>query len=263
MSNRYNQRGVSASKEDVHAAIKNVNKGLFPNAFCKVIPDILGNDPAYCNVMHADGAGTKSSLAYMYWKETGDLSVWQGIAQDAIVMNTDDLLCVGITDDILLSSTIGRNKNLIPGEAIKALILQALAHEAHGDGDQALVALSRALTLANPGGYVRAFIDEGVPIEELLRRAVARRISANYAGILMAALEVEKKPFYSPLVEPLSERALEVLRLLTTSMTSAEIAGELFISVHTVRSHIKTIYGKLGVHRRMEAVVRTGELDLI
>ncbi len=122
MSNRYNQRGVSASKEDVHAAIKNVNKGLFPNAFCKVIPDILGNDPAYCNVMHADGAGTKSSLAYMYWKETGDLSVWQGIAQDAIVMNTDDLLCVGITDDILLSSTIGRNKNLIPGEVIKALI---------------------------------------------------------------------------------------------------------------------------------------------
>ncbi len=122
MSNRYNQRGVSASKEDVHEAIKNVDKGLFPNAFCKVIPDILGNDPAYCNVMHADGAGTKSSLAYMYWKETGDLSVWKGIAQDAIVMNTDDLLCVGIADNILLSSTIGRNKNLVPGEVIKAII---------------------------------------------------------------------------------------------------------------------------------------------
>lgn len=119
---RYNQRGVSASKEDVHEAIKKVDKGLFQNAFCKVIPDILGNDPVYCNVMHADGAGTKSSLAYMYWKETGDLSVWKGIAQDAIVMNTDDLLCVGITDDILLSSTIGRNKQLIPGEVIKALI---------------------------------------------------------------------------------------------------------------------------------------------
>jgi len=119
---RYNKRGVSASKEDVHEAIKNVDKGLFPNAFCKVIPDILGNDANYCNVMHADGAGTKSSLAYMYWKETGDLSVWKGIAQDAIVMNTDDLLCVGITDDILLSSTIGRNKQLIPGEVIKALI---------------------------------------------------------------------------------------------------------------------------------------------
>jgi len=124
MSNnsRYDQRGVSASKEDVHEAIKNVDKGLFPNAFCKVIPDILGNDSNYCNVMHADGAGTKSSLAYMYWKETGDLSVWKGIAQDAIVMNTDDLLCVGITDDILLSSTIGRNKQLIPGEVIKVLI---------------------------------------------------------------------------------------------------------------------------------------------
>jgi phosphoribosylformylglycinamidine cyclo-ligase len=119
---RYNQRGVSASKEDVHAAIKNLDKGLFPNAFCKVIPDILGNDPDYCNIMHADGAGTKSSLAYLYWKETGDLSVWKGIAQDAIVMNTDDLVCVGATDDILLSSTIGRNKNLIPGEVIAAII---------------------------------------------------------------------------------------------------------------------------------------------
>lgn len=121
-NSRYEQRGVSASKEDVHAAIKNLDKGIFPNAFCKVIPDILGLDDNYCNVMHADGAGTKSSLAYMYWKETGDLSVWKGIAQDAIVMNTDDLLCVGVTDNILLSSTIGRNKNFIPGEVIKAVI---------------------------------------------------------------------------------------------------------------------------------------------
>lgn len=119
---RYNQRGVSADKEDVHNAIKNVDKGIFPKAFCKVIPDILGRNPDWCNVMHADGAGTKSSLAYLYWKETGDLSVWRGIAQDAIVMNTDDLLCVGITDDILLSSTIGRNKNLIPGEVIAEII---------------------------------------------------------------------------------------------------------------------------------------------
>ena len=122
IKSRYEQRGVSASKEDVHAAIKNLDKGIFPNAFCKVIPDILGGDKAFCNVMHADGAGTKSSLAYMYWKETGDLSVWKGIAQDAIVMNTDDLLCVGITDGILLSSTIGRNKSVIPGEVIKAVI---------------------------------------------------------------------------------------------------------------------------------------------
>ena len=116
------QRGVSASKEDVHAAISNLDKGLYPNAFCKVIPDIIGRDDNFCNIMHADGAGTKSSLAYMYWKETGDISVWKGIAQDAIVMNTDDLLCVGVTDDILISSTIGRNKNLIPGSVIAEII---------------------------------------------------------------------------------------------------------------------------------------------
>ena len=121
-SQRYDQRGVSASKDDVHNAIKNIDKGLFPKAFCKIIPDILTGDPAYCNIMHADGAGTKSSLAYTYWKETGDLSVWRGIAQDAIIMNVDDLLCVGATDNILLSSTIGRNKNLIPGEVIAAII---------------------------------------------------------------------------------------------------------------------------------------------
>lgn len=121
-SERYDLRGVSASKEDVHQAIKSIDKGIFPKAFCKVIPDILGRDEAYCNIMHADGAGTKSSLAYMYWKETGDLSVWKDIAQDAVIMNLDDLLCVGATNDILLSSTIGRNKNLIPGEVIAAII---------------------------------------------------------------------------------------------------------------------------------------------
>ncbi|MDT0293150.1 AIR synthase related protein [Mesonia ostreae] len=122
VSKRYAQRGVSAGKEDVHNAIKNVDKGLFPQAFCKIIPDHLTQDEEYCLIMHADGAGTKSSLAYMYWKETGDLSVWKGIAQDALIMNIDDLLCVGATDNILLSSTIGRNKNLIPGEVISALI---------------------------------------------------------------------------------------------------------------------------------------------
>jgi len=119
---RYNLRGVSASKEDVHNAIKNIDKGLFPKAFCKIVPDYLGNDNKYCIIMHADGAGTKSSLAYIYWKETGDLNVWKGIAQDAIVMNIDDLICVGATDNILLSSTIGRNKNLIPGEVISSII---------------------------------------------------------------------------------------------------------------------------------------------
>ena len=119
---RYNKRGVSASKEDVHNAIKNIDKGIFPRAFCKIVPDYLGGDENYCNIMHADGAGTKSSLAYLYWKETGDLSVWKGIAQDALIMNIDDLLCVGAVDNILLSSTIGRNKNLIPGEVIAAII---------------------------------------------------------------------------------------------------------------------------------------------
>ena len=135
-SNRYDRRGVSASKEDVHAAIKNVDKGIFPNAFCKIIPDILGGDPEYCNIMHADGAGTKSSLAYLYWRETGDLSVWKGIAQDALIMNIDDLLCVGATDNILLSSTIGRNKLLIPGEVISAIIngTEELLEELRGQG---------------------------------------------------------------------------------------------------------------------------------
>lgn len=119
---KYSERGVSASKSDVHTAIRNIDKGLYPNAFCKVVPDLLGGDPDYCNIMHADGAGTKSSLAYVYWRETGDLSVWKGIAQDAVVMNLDDLLCVGVTDNILLSSTIGRNKKLVPGEVIGAII---------------------------------------------------------------------------------------------------------------------------------------------
>ena len=121
-SERYSKRGVSASKEDVHNAIKNIDKGLFPKAFCKIVPDYLTNDLDYCLIMHADGAGTKSSLAYMYWKETGDISVWKGIAQDALIMNIDDLICVGATDDIMLSSTIGRNKNLIPGEVLSAII---------------------------------------------------------------------------------------------------------------------------------------------
>lgn len=122
MTHNYEKRGVSASKEDVHNAIKNLDKGIFPHAFCKIMPDLLGGEEDYCNIMHADGAGTKSSLAYMYWRETGDLSVWKGIAQDAIVMNLDDLLCVGVTDQILLSSTIGRNKNLIPAEVIATII---------------------------------------------------------------------------------------------------------------------------------------------
>ncbi len=144
ISKRYSQRGVSASKEDVHNAIKNVDKGLFPNAFCKIVPDYLSGEEDYCLIMHADGAGTKSSLAYMYWKETGDVSVWKGIAQDALIMNIDDLLCVGATDNILLSSTIGRNKNLIPGEVISAII----------NGTEALIAelKSYGVTIHSTGG---------------------------------------------------------------------------------------------------------------
>jgi len=143
-SERYNQRGVSASKEDVHNAIKNIDKGLFPKAFCKIVPDYLTNDEAYCLIMHADGAGTKSALAYMYWKETGDVSVWKGIAQDALIMNIDDLICVGATDNILLSSTIGRNKNLITGEVISAII----------NGTEALIAdlKKHGITIHSTGG---------------------------------------------------------------------------------------------------------------
>jgi len=144
VSKRYAQRGVSASKEDVHNAIKNIDKGLFPKAFCKIVPDYLTNDSEYCLIMHADGAGTKSSLAYMYWKETGDLSVWKGIAQDALIMNIDDLLCVGATDNIMLSSTIGRNKNNIPGEVLSAII----------NGTEALIAdlKSFGVTIHSTGG---------------------------------------------------------------------------------------------------------------
>lgn len=165
------QRGVSASKEDVHNAIKSLDKGLFPNAFCKVVPDFMGNDEQYCNIMHADGAGTKSSLAYMYWKETGDLSVWKGIAQDAIIMNIDDLLCVGATENILLSSTIGRNKNLIPGEVIAALIngteevLQMLR-------DNGLNIISTGGETADLGDLVRTVVVDSTVIGRMKREDV-------------------------------------------------------------------------------------------
>lgn len=154
---RYNLRGVSASKEDVHNAIKNVDKGLYPKAFCKIIPDILGGDSDWCNIMHADGAGTKSSLAYVYWRETGDISVWKGIAQDALIMNIDDLLCVGATDNILLSSTIGRNKHLIPGEVISAIIngTEELLEELRGQG---VTIYSTGGETADVGDLVRTII---------------------------------------------------------------------------------------------------------
>lgn len=156
-SNRYAQRGVSSSKEDVHNAIAKLDKGLFPNAFCKIVPDLVAGDPEWCNIMHADGAGTKSSLAWMYWKETGDNSVWKGIAQDAIVMNTDDLLCVGATTDILLSSTIGRNKGNVPGEVVSALI----------DGTEEFLA-----TMRDQGVEIRSTGGETADVGDLVRSLI-------------------------------------------------------------------------------------------
>ncbi|WP_276368083.1 AIR synthase related protein [Chryseolinea sp. H1M3-3] len=170
-SDRYSQRGVSASKEDVHQAISKLDKGLFPKAFCKIVPDYLGNDEDYCTVMHADGAGTKSSLAYIYWKETGDISVWKGIAQDAIIMNIDDLLCVGATNNILLSSTIGRNKNLIPGEVVSAIIngteevLEMLRKYGLG-------ILSTGGETADLGDLVRTIIVDSTVVSRMKRRDV-------------------------------------------------------------------------------------------
>ncbi len=183
-SKRYNQRGVSASKEDVHKAIKNLDKGLFPKAFCKIVPDYLTNDDAYCLVMHADGAGTKSSLAYMYWKETGDLSVWKGIAQDALVMNLDDLLCVGVTDNILLSSTIGRNKNLIPGEVIEAIITgtEELIHEM---ADYGVRIHSTGGETADVGDLVRTIIVDSTVTARIRRDKVIDNANIHAGDVII------------------------------------------------------------------------------
>jgi phosphoribosylformylglycinamidine cyclo-ligase len=178
------QRGVSASKEDVHRAIANLDKGVFPGAFCKISPDILGGDPAYCNIMHADGAGTKSSLAYLYWRETGDISVWRGIAQDAVVMNTDDLICVGATDQMLLSSTIGRNKNLIPGEVIAEIIngteevLQMLRD--HGIG-----IYSTGGETADVGDLVRTIIVDSTVIGRMKRSEVVSNANIQAGDVIV------------------------------------------------------------------------------
>ena len=183
-SDRYMQRGVSASKEDVHRAIANLDKGIFPGAFCKISPDILGGDPAYCNIMHADGAGTKSSLAYLYWKETGDISVWRGIAQDAVVMNTDDLICVGATDQMLLSSTIGRNKNLISGEVIAEIIngteevLQMLRD--HGVG-----IYSTGGETADVGDLVRTIIVDSTVIGRMKRSEVVSNANIQAGDVIV------------------------------------------------------------------------------
>ncbi len=183
-SNRYYQRGVSADKEDVHNAIKNIEKGLFPKAFCKVVPDVLTNDPEYCIVMHADGAGTKSSLAYMYWKETGDLSVWKGIAQDALVMNLDDLLCVGITNNILLSSTIGRNKNVIDGSVIKSIIegTQELINEMSKFG---VNIISTGGETADVGDLVRTIIVDSTVTARIKRKDVIDNANISEGDVIV------------------------------------------------------------------------------
>jgi phosphoribosylformylglycinamidine cyclo-ligase len=171
MTDRYMQRGVSASKEDVHKAIEKIDKGLFPKAFCKISPDMLGGDADYCNIMHADGAGTKSSLAYLYWKETGDISVWRGIAQDAVVMNTDDLICVGATDNMLLSSTIGRNKNLIPGEVI-AEIINGTEEVLEMLRDNSIGIYSTGGETADVGDLVRTIIVDSTVVARMKRSEV-------------------------------------------------------------------------------------------
>jgi len=185
-SQRYAQRGVSASKSDVHNAIKNIDKGLFPKAFCKIVPDFLTNDPDYCLVMHADGAGTKSSLAYAYWKETGDVSVWKGIAQDALIMNIDDLICVGATDHIMLSSTIGRNKNLIPGEVLSAIIngTEALIQDLNTHG---ITIHSTGGETADVGDLVRTIIVDSTVTARLKRSEVIDNANIK-AGDLIVGL---------------------------------------------------------------------------
>ena len=184
ISKRYAQRGVSASKEDVHNAIKNVDKGLYPQAFCKIVPDYLTGDEEYCLVMHADGAGTKSSLAYMYWKETGDISVWKGIAQDALIMNIDDLLCVGATDNIMLSSTIGRNKNKIPGEVISAIIngSEELLKELNGFG---VTIHSTGGETADVGDLVRTIIVDSTVTARLKRSDVIDNANIKSGDVIV------------------------------------------------------------------------------
>ena len=183
-SERYKQRGVSAAKEDVHNAIKKIDKGLYPKAFCKIVPDYLTEDEDYCLVMHADGAGTKSSLAYMYWKETGDISVWKGIAQDALIMNLDDLICVGATDNILLSSTIGRNKNLIPGEVISAIIngTEELIQDLKKHG---IVIYSTGGETADVGDLVRTIIVDSTVTARIKRDEVIDNANIRAGDVIV------------------------------------------------------------------------------
>ncbi len=181
---KYSKRGVSSSKEDVHEAIKNIDKGLYPKAFCKIVPDLLGGDEEYCNIMHADGAGSKSSLAYIYWRETGDMSVWKGIAQDSVVMNTDDLLCTGVFDNILLSSTIGRNKNLIPGEIISAIIngTEEVLEELRGLG---MGIWSTGGETADLGDLVRTIVVDSTVVARMKRSDVISNHNIKAGDIII------------------------------------------------------------------------------
>ncbi len=194
ISKRYAQRGVSAGKEDVHNAIKNVDKGLFPKAFCKIVPDYLSGDEEYCLVMHADGAGTKSSLAYMYWKETGDISVWKGIAQDALIMNVDDLLCVGATDNIILSSTIGRNKNVIPGEVISAIIngTEELLKDLHTYG---VTIKSTGGETADVGDLVRTIIVDSTVTARMKRNEVIDNANITPGDVIVGLASFGKATY--------------------------------------------------------------------
>jgi len=193
-SSKYNLRGVSSSKEDVHRAISGIDKGLYPKAFCKIVPDLLGGDPEFCNIMHADGAGTKSSLAYIYWKETGDISVWKGIAQDAIIMNLDDLLCVGACDNILLSSTIGRNKNLIPGEVVSAIIsgTEEILEELRQMG---IGIFSTGGETADIGDLVRTIIVDSTVVTRMRRNEVISNHNIK-AGDVIIGLSSSGKTTY-------------------------------------------------------------------
>ncbi|NAY90300.1 phosphoribosylformylglycinamidine cyclo-ligase [Muricauda sp. JGD-17] len=193
-SKRYAQRGVSAAKEDVHNAIKNIDKGLFPNAFCKIVPDYLTGSKEHCLVMHADGAGTKSSLAYMYWKETGDLSVWKGIAQDALIMNVDDLICVGATDNIMLSSTIGRNKNLIPGEVISAIIngTEELISDLRNHG---ILIHSTGGETADVGDLVRTIIVDSTVTARMKRAEVIDNANINAGDVIVGLASFGKSTY--------------------------------------------------------------------
>jgi len=255
-SDTYNLRGVSASKEDVHNAIKSIDKGLFSKAFCKIVPDFLGNDPDYCVVMHADGAGTKSSLAYAYWKETGDLSVWKGIAQDAIVMNTDDLLCVGATENILLSSTIGRNKNLIPGEVIAAII----------NGTEEILAMMRSFGIsihstggetADVGDLVRTIIVDSTVVCRMKRSDVISNDKIKAGDVIVGFASSGKASYEKEYNGGMGSNGLTSARHDVFN----KLTGEKYPETYDKSINAKYVYsGSKSLTEKME--VGSGKMDI-